>query len=584
MTRESAGAEPSHALDESQVEHFIEHGFLLLRGALPAAARTLADDTLVRQDPAPGYRGRGGKMAIQALAEVDLNDASTWGGVRLDLETQRSLPIATFAPKLWGALTSLIGSEEQIRRNTMGEQFILNADFKPPSPGRDKTWRDGTYWHIDAPDHQTSLEGRRDALVLLVLWSDVEPDGGGPLVSGQSLGHVARELQATPEGVDTLADEWGAQHAQECDDVFEFHGEVGDVLITHAFALHSAQKNGSNRVRVLENPCIFVSKVLDYSWDNPSPTPVEACVIRRLAEGERRKVRGGVDERAHLLREFHADYFLPGRRAWRARVSAGEQAKVHELDRALMFEWTSRTAQRLGANDYGTVHQLKSAISLLREVFVNERDCGMRPPERLEDPDFSKTAWSRMGRGFVNSEGQNYSLACLLDQLFERAELFGLRHGDERHVFVRVTTQEGQAFADAWSPHQLFVLESLADALPGVPTLAELPTSDREARACFAADAYERAQLLRWEPPRSPSTSLEVLAEAVRADGENAGGAADGAWPTLLEARLSQLMGDSAAASRAYADVQSKLGKKGVTARVAEALGRRAAAGRLNFD
>lgn len=578
-----------HRLDETQIEEFIERGYLLLRDCLPPEARTLADDTLIRQDPPPTYRGRSGGQSALEVRDLDLTDATTWGSSRLDVETQRSLPIATFAPKLWGAVTSLIGGSEQIRRREMGQQFILNADFLPrPGPAdAPKTWLDGGYWHIDAPDQRTSLRGRRDALVLLILWSDVEPDSGGPLFSPGSLERVARQLEATPKGVDTLAKDWGVQHARNTE-VFEFNGKVGDVLITHALALHSAQKNHSDEIRVLENPTIMVASALDYSADNPDPTPVEACIIRRLASRAAPRVpRVGIDEGASVLRQHHPDYFLPGRTRWNARLDEPTRAAVHELDRALAREWTRQLATRIVDGNSGAYYHLAAAVAAIRAVFVNELSCDARPAEGLADVDFSSTAWARLGRGFVNGEGQNYALACLVEELFEGAELLTLE-GDPRHLVVRAATPEGWALLDAWSSHGVFFVDGLGEgALAGVPELATLQPDRSTTRAGFGRRAYLDARVLPWQLPGA-AASLDELVAAVRDAGDGGqvadGGQAEDPWPAFLDARLLQLSGDQEAAGEAYQELLAKLDRRGVTARVAAELGRRTTLGRSALD
>jgi hypothetical protein len=280
----AVGDDHPHALSPRAIQRFVEEGHLLLRGCIPrSTVDALVHDTLTAHRPRPRISVR--TMAGDAILDPDAVDAGspeTWGATHLNVETGRALPIAELSPRLWGAITSLIGRRHRVRRRTMGEQWIVNGEFAtPPRPPLDPSYHGVFGWHIEVPADRTTLKDRHDALVLLVLWSDIAPGAGGPLFSPASLEHVVHDLESHPGGSDTRSQDWGRAIAVGCDDVRELSGAAGDVLVTHPFMLHTAQPNYSSAIRILENPTIFVEEPLDYGVDNPTPSPVERAVISR---------------------------------------------------------------------------------------------------------------------------------------------------------------------------------------------------------------------------------------------------------------------------------------------------------------
>ncbi|MEM7160691.1 MAG: hypothetical protein AAF799_48085 [Myxococcota bacterium] len=574
---------PDDGLSASQVEEFIERGYLVLRGCLPAERmRELTRRTLVDKEPMPTYRDRGELRGSIPLAQLDLLDASQWPYSSLSVDTQRALPIAEFAPKLWEALRTLAGQRHYVDRRTMGEQFILNGDYQPPPcPPLTPEYRYEQYWHIDVPSNSTTLEARHDALVLLVLWSKVEPGGGGTLFSGESLTRVVHQLDESPEGIDTMDVDWGRTIARECDDAFEFTGDAGDVLISHAFALHAAHSHYGRELRVLENPTITVRGVLDYSHDNPEPSPVEACVIRRRSARatKSRHPRTAIRTGAQALLRSHPDYFLPGRAGWLARTDGQAQARVLALDAALWSMWTRRVTQQIECRQQGALGSLKVAQAIVREVFVNERHCGARVAESSTDPDFERTAWARLVRGMVNADGQNYALASTLARVFERVELFRLP--GKGHVLARVVTPEGWAFVDAWAGSVFFVASMGGEPLPGVPEHAQLQGTGSNGGPRFDPEDYEAGdgQPLVVAARAEPEADLDEL---VRAIGVKE--ARTSVWSDFVAARIDQLLGDRASANRRYTKLLPRLKPSTATAKTAELFEQRTGADHYALD
>ena len=575
-----SGHRHADGLSSSQVEEFIERGYLVLRDCLPAERmREMTHRTIIERDPAPTYRGRDELRGDGEVEGLDLLDAKTWPFPSLHLDTKRILPIAEFAPKLWGALRTLVGDRHYIDRRTMGEQVILNGDYRPPPcPAFTPEYRDDLFFHIDAPSKATTFEGRHDALVLLILWSKVEPGGGGPLFTGESLDRVVQQIDAAPDGVDTLNRKWGTRIGRECGDVFEFTGDVGDVLISHAFALHAAHSNYGEAMRVLENPTITIRGVLDYRSDNPDPSPVEACVIRRRSKQAPADIhpKTAIAKGAQALLRHHPDYFLPGRGAWQKRTNAQTQRRVRALDAGLWSAWVQRVTDRIRHRRQGVVGELKIAMAMVRELVANELYCGVRVGESLADGDFVQTPWSRLMRGMVNGEGQNYVLATLLARMFERVEL--RRLPSSGHVLVRVVTPEGSAFVDAWAGRLFHVASIDTDPVEGVPEYAQLGTSGE--RTHFEREQYESSEVVPLVSPPEPEADLETLTRALASDAV----ARVDVWGRYIAARIDQLVGHRNEAHRSFSALSQRLAPSTATGKITQIFAERTGADHYTLD
>lgn len=582
----SAQSEHPFALSEAEKAEFIAKGYLILRGCFsPELAKQMVRQTVVLKDPAPIYRDEFAQHRAD-LGQLDLREPETWTHARVYLDTRRSLPIQEFSPKLWGALVSLLGSDANIARRTMGEQWIFNADFRPPpAPPLDVEYFGIRQWHIDEPGQYMTLQNRRDAIAMLILWSDVDPGGGGPLYSGESLNSIVSELEDSEGGFDGRGDDWAMRIARDCNDVAEFTGKAGDVLITHAFALHAPQLNFSWRIRVLENPTVRTTEVLNYSTENPAPSPVEACVISRLTRKTvaAPSTKRGFRECAQVLIDCHPDYFLPGKEKWRERVAPDLQARVHDLDRALTISWISRLADQVVEHRVTPLDQLRTSIRIMNEVFVNQLAIHAHLPEEVFADDFAETCWARLFRGFVNCEGQNYALALLLRRLFPRAEMYNTidpKTGQGDHMLVRVETSEGWALADAWGPNSLFYVNTVdGGALAGIPEYSELELQgDRPDLGSLAREAYEGGEVVDTPFPKAPDRDFADLAGIVREASEPQQQAG---WTAYLQARMSHLMGERIEAHDAYAGLLSRRLVGGLTGRVCKVFEERTSKGTI---
>lgn len=292
-----------HLTDE-QAEHFLGRGFVTVRGAFDAAAaEQWLDDAWIRF----GY---------------DRNDPGSWTQKRLHLAARSHVDARTFAPAAWGSAVELAGGEERVLLPWQwGDSFIANLgvgddrQWQPPSPAVGG-------WHKDGDFFRHFLDSPEQALLTLVLWTDMRPKGGGTFVAADSVPVVARFLAEHPEGVAPGEFDY-AELIGQCRDFVEMTGEAGDVVLLHPYTLHATSQNVLRVSRFITNPALALREPMNFNRpDADDFSLVERAVLRGL----------GVD-RLDFVPTAPREALVPERvRKQRARA-AGENARLAEAKR-----------------------------------------------------------------------------------------------------------------------------------------------------------------------------------------------------------------------------------------------------------
>jgi hypothetical protein len=130
------------------------------------------------------------------------------------------------------------------------------------------------------------LDSPEQALLTIVVWSDIEPKGGGTFLACDSVPHVARFLAEHTDGVHPY--KFPTQSfVDPCVDYAEATGEVGDVYVMHPYMVHASSFNHSQRVRVITNPPIALKEPMRFKRERPEDySLVERAVLRGLAVSE----------------------------------------------------------------------------------------------------------------------------------------------------------------------------------------------------------------------------------------------------------------------------------------------------------
>jgi hypothetical protein len=251
-------------LTDEQAGQFLERGFVTVRAAFDAAdAQRWLDDAWIRF----GY---------------DRDDPGSWAEKRVHLSARSHVDARTFAPAAWRSAMELTGGEERLLLPWQwGDSFIANLgvgddrQWQPPSPAVGG-------WHKDGDFFRHFLDSPEQALLTLVLWTDMLPKGGGTFVAADSVPVVARFLAGHPEGV--LPGEFDyAGLIGQCRDFVEMTGQAGDVVLLHPYLLHATSQNVLGVSRIITNPALALREPMNFNRaDAEDFSLVEKAVLRAL--------------------------------------------------------------------------------------------------------------------------------------------------------------------------------------------------------------------------------------------------------------------------------------------------------------
>ncbi len=285
-------------LTDEQVEHFLDHGFVLIHDCFSTeAAAELTDSVWTRL----GY---------------DPDDKSTWAAPSIHMPSHRRFPVQEFAPKAWDAVCDLVGEDRIAKPYQWSDAFIVNL-----GEGADRPWQDASAevsgWHKDGDFFRHFLDSPEQGLLTLVLWSDVQHQGGATFVAADSVGPVARHLADHPEGV--LPTEFPIKDlVGQCSEFVEATGRVGDVYLLHPYLLHAKAQNVLRLPRYITNPPVHLTEPMQFDRDHLADfSLIERAILRGL----------GVD-RYEFVRTAEREAVVPERVRRQERMKLEEQARL----------------------------------------------------------------------------------------------------------------------------------------------------------------------------------------------------------------------------------------------------------------
>ncbi|KAL2811931.1 hypothetical protein BJX63DRAFT_443775 [Aspergillus granulosus] len=264
MTNE--GQTPPYALTEEQKAHFLQHGYVRIPGCFtPQKAAEWTRDVWIRLGYSP-------------------TDKSTWTKERINMPRHREESVRTFAPKAWAAICELCGGEDRVseQSSAWGDGLIVNLG----TPEWENRWPDPKEldnWHVDGDFFVHFLDSPEQALLVIPLFTDIQPRGGGTMISPDAIPIIAKHLYDHPEGVSPLMTPRGQEPQpqytglgfytsliQQCSDFREMTGNVGDVVLMHPFMCHSASRNSLRIPRIITNPPVGLNEPFNFDRDDPS--------------------------------------------------------------------------------------------------------------------------------------------------------------------------------------------------------------------------------------------------------------------------------------------------------------------------
>jgi hypothetical protein len=254
-------------LSGSQVEHFVEQGYVALERAFSAdLARTCRD-------------------RLWSAMGLSPDDPSGWTKpvVRLGFMTQLPFVEAANTARLHRAYDALAGEGRWVAPLGLGTFPIR---FPSPDDPGDAGWHVDASFGTDAANFmqwRVNVTSRGRALLMLFLFSDVGPADAPTKIRVGSHRDVARLL--LPHGDDgmTLAELVAADFGASGD-----HGEAlatgpaGTVYLCHPFLVHSAQPHRGTQPRFMAQPPLLPKGAFDPALP-PSPVQIairQACGLR----------------------------------------------------------------------------------------------------------------------------------------------------------------------------------------------------------------------------------------------------------------------------------------------------------------
>jgi hypothetical protein len=254
---------PIKSLSPEQVQSFFDNGYLIVKRCL--------DMDIVERWVAEGYARLG----------YDPNDPSTWKEDIIWMKYKNEMPIRDLAPRAWEAILDLVGGEDRLEPRS-----FVDANFQYPFSsfnwsdgfianfrrGADRPWqppsRESPDWHKDGGAITHFLDSPEQALLTIVLWTDMRHQGGATFIAPDSVRAVARCLAEHPEGFTATGFDFPALLSQ-CHRFEELTGEAGDVVLIHPFMLHASSQNVLGVPRLITNPPVILKDPFNFNRPNP---------------------------------------------------------------------------------------------------------------------------------------------------------------------------------------------------------------------------------------------------------------------------------------------------------------------------
>lgn len=277
-------------LNSSDIDHFLQHGYVKIPNCFTRdASNNITSSVWTRLGVSP-------------------SDKSTWSNIpnlvagRVNMPSHSTFSAKEFAPKAWSAICDLVGGEERVseENRTWNDGLIVNLGTDD-NAGRDIRPQELQGWHVDGDFFVHYLDSPEQALLVIPLFTDIRPGGGGTFICPHAISHIARHLYDNPEGVSPRFTprsdpefkmekdlRWFNELAVSMpDEAFvEVTGQVGDVYLLHPLMLHSASNNKLREVRIITNPPVSLREPFELQRGDGQYSVVEQKTLKELGKAD----------------------------------------------------------------------------------------------------------------------------------------------------------------------------------------------------------------------------------------------------------------------------------------------------------
>ncbi|KAM7223749.1 ribonucleoside-diphosphate reductase large subunit [Rhypophila decipiens] len=271
---------PPSVLTPEEKEHFLTHGWIKISGAFTAEqAAEVTKNVWTRLGMSP-------------------TDKSTWHTLRTNMPGHNTFHASSLAPRAWAAVTELCGGSDRITPDSAlwKDSLIVNLGT-PEGQDRPIPPQDLDGWHVDGDFFVHYLDSPEQGLLVIPLFTDIEPDGGATFICPDAIPIFAKHLHDHPEGVsprmtprgqpgfNTEPDlAWACNVAKGCTHFVEATGKAGDVYLLHPLMLHSASSNAKRNVRIITNPKVALNEPFNFDREDGNYSLVEQVTLRALGK------------------------------------------------------------------------------------------------------------------------------------------------------------------------------------------------------------------------------------------------------------------------------------------------------------
>ena len=271
-------------LTQEDVDHFMQHGWIKLSNCFTQEqAGRLISNVWTRLGMSPA-------------------DKSTWHTERINMPSHSTFAADDFAPKAWAAICDLLGGEDRIAEysRTWNDGLIVNLGTVE-GEDKDIPGQDLPGWHLDGDFFVHYLDSPEQGLLVIPLFTDISPGGGGTMICPDAITKMAKHLYDHPEGVSPYMVPRAANPNMDQESSPEFFcniakstprnsfveatGDVGDVYLLHPLMLHSASNNKLRSLRIITNPPVSLKEPFEFDREDKNKfSVVERKTLAALGE------------------------------------------------------------------------------------------------------------------------------------------------------------------------------------------------------------------------------------------------------------------------------------------------------------
>jgi hypothetical protein len=246
----------TQVLTPAQIDQFISLGWCAVEDCFsPKAAKEKCDQWILEH----GF---------------ELDKPENWGFEIKHSGLKQHFSAKDYAPKAWAAAEDLVG-KGAFDSWTWGG-FIVNRAL-----GRDKPWalppRDQG-WHVDGDFFRHFLDSPEQGLLILQVFTDMGPQGGGTAISEDSYPTVAQVLYEHPEGLDPVEVCRLPRERMPFKMQREVTCKAGTVVFCHPFIMHASSPNCKGGPRFAMNAPISLKAPMKFN-NRDTATVVERSII-----------------------------------------------------------------------------------------------------------------------------------------------------------------------------------------------------------------------------------------------------------------------------------------------------------------